>query len=83
VDTAVAPRRVLPSEADDEPASLDCGGSPAGPVRTGPVVCDETSMPAQDGVRFDQEGRPAVAAEHASERGDDRTVAGLETDRGT
>jgi hypothetical protein len=62
VDTAVAPRRVLPSEADDDPPSLDCDGSPAGPVRLGPVVCDDTSMPAQDGVRFDQEGRPAVAA---------------------
>lgn len=36
-------------------------------------------MPAQDGVRFDQERRPAVAAEHARQRGEQRTVCGFET----
>jgi hypothetical protein len=42
------------------------------------VVRDETSMPGQDRVGRHEEDRPTVAAEHASERGEDRTVGGFE-----
>ena len=35
-------------------------------------------MPTEDRVRSDEEDRPAVAAEHASERGEDRSVLGFE-----
>jgi hypothetical protein len=42
------------------------------------VVRDEASMPAQDRVGSDKEDRPAVAAEHASERGEDSSVDGFE-----
>ena len=51
VDAAVAPGRVLPSETDDHPAGLDGGGWPAGPVRVGPVVRDEASMPTPGSCR--------------------------------
>ena len=44
----------------------------------GPVVRDEASMPTEDCVRSDEEDWPAVAAEHASERGEDRSVLGFE-----
>ena len=35
-------------------------------------------MPTQDRVGLHQEDRPAVTAEHTSERGEDRTVVGFE-----
>jgi hypothetical protein len=43
-----------------------------------PVVGDEASIPTEDRVGSDEEDRPAVTAEHASERGEDRTVLGVE-----
>ena len=79
MDTAVAPRRVLAREADDVPTGFGGGGWPAGPVRVGPVVRDEASMPAKDRVGLHQEHRPPVAAEHARQRGEDRPVGGFET----
>jgi hypothetical protein len=51
----------------------------AEPVGVGPVVRDETSMPTRDRVRSDEEDRPAVTAEHASECGEDDAVVGFET----
>ena len=39
-------------------------------------------MPTQDRVRSDEEDRPAVTAEHASERGEDRSVDGFEAGPG-
>ena len=42
------------------------------------MVRDEASMPTQDRVRSDEEDWPAVAAEHASERGEDRSALGFE-----
>jgi len=39
-------------------------------------------MPARDRVRPDEEDRPAVTAEHASERGEDRAVVGFEARTG-
>src|ERR1700674_5721472 len=42
-------------EADDQFAGLDGGGGSAGPVRVGPMVRDESSMPTQDRVGPDYE----------------------------
>ena len=39
-------------------------------------------MPARDRVRPDEEDRPAVTAEHASEHGEDRAVVGFEARTG-
>jgi len=78
VDTPVTPGGVLACEAHDDLAGLGGGGGPAGPVRVGPVVRDEPSMPGQDRLRADEEGRPAVAAEHASERRNEHAVGRLE-----
>ncbi len=79
LDAPIAPRWAFSREADDDLASFGCGGWPAGPVWVGPVVRDEASMPGQDGLRLDEEARPAVAAERAGERGEDRSVGGFET----
>ena len=48
----------------------------------GPVVRDEAAMPTEDCARSDEEDWPAVAAEHASERGEDRSVLGFELGSG-
>src|SRR5205823_15116249 len=82
VDTAVAPSRVLRSETDDRCACFGDGRWPAGPLGIGPVLRDEPAMPTQDRVRSDEEDRPAVTAEHASERGEDRSVDGFEAGPG-
>jgi hypothetical protein len=39
-------------------------------------------MPTQDRVRSDEEDRPAITAEHASERGEDRSVLRFEARSG-
>ena len=57
-------------------------GSPTGPVRVGPVRRDETSMPAQDGLGPNEEDRPVVTAEHASERAQHGAVFGREARAG-
>jgi hypothetical protein len=79
VDAPVSPRRVLSRETDDRAAGFDCGGWPAGPVRVGPVVRDESPMPTQQCVGLDHEDRPAVTAERTRERGEDRAIVGFET----
>ena len=53
MDAPVAPGRVLPRETQDQLAGLDGGGWSAGPVRVGPMLGDESSMPTQDRVRRD------------------------------
>ena len=51
VDAAISPRRVLASEADDDLSGFACGGWPARPIRVGPVVRYETSVPNQGSCR--------------------------------
>jgi hypothetical protein len=79
VDAAVAPRRVLASESDDRGARFGDGGGPPDPVRVGPVVGDEASVPTQQRVGLHEEDGPAVTADRARERGKDRAVVGFET----
>ena len=78
MDAPVAPARVVPREAEDYLAGLDDGGGSAGPMRVGPVIRDESSMPTHDRVGLDHEDRPAFTAEPARERGEDRAMFGLE-----
>src|SRR5207244_668944 len=78
VDAAISPRRVLRSETEDRPTGLDRGGGPAGPMRVGPAVRDEASMPTQDRVGLHQQDRPVVTTERTRERGEDRSITWLE-----
>jgi hypothetical protein len=69
MDAAVTPRRVLASEANDRVSGFDRGGWSAGPVRIGPVVRNESSMPRQDRARLHQEdpaSRPSTRANAAT-----------------
>jgi hypothetical protein len=78
VDAAVTPRRVLGCEADDGLSDLERGRGPAWPMRVGPVVRDEASMPRHDRVGFHQEDRPASTIEHTRQRREDRPVGWFE-----
>jgi hypothetical protein len=70
----IAPGWVLPSEPDDQSSCFGDGGGSAGPVRVGPVLRDEPSMPPYDRVGLHQEERPAFTCE----RGEDGAVVGRE-----
>src|SRR3954471_18589070 len=79
MDAAVTPGGIFVSEANDGLSGLEGGGWPAWPMRVGPVVRHQTSMPSEDRVRLHPEHRPTVAAEHACEGGEDRSIGGSET----
>jgi hypothetical protein len=61
----------------DEEQFGDGGGS-AGPVRVGPVLRDEPSMPPYDRVGLHREERPPFTTEHTRERSEDGAVVGRE-----
>src|SRR5438445_4650290 len=69
---------VFPRKTDDCPACLGNGGGSATPVRAGPVVGNEPSMPTQQRVRLHYEDGPSVTAEDLRERSEDGAVVGFE-----
>jgi hypothetical protein len=47
-------------------------------MRVGPRAGDQAAMPAPQGVRGDQEARPAVAWQDAADRGEQGAVGGFQ-----
>ena len=73
MDASIAPGRILPSEAEDEPPDFNGGGwSPWGSVELCPVSGDASAMPAQQSFRGDD---PTDSA-GVGERGTDRSEQG-------
>ena len=64
LDAAVSPARVLPCKADDELAQFAVDARAARPVRVGPFLGDQASVPGQEGGGGDE----AVAAQFAGEQ---------------
>ena len=63
LDAAVSPARVLPCQADDELAQLAVDARAARPVRVGPFLGDQASVPGKEGCGGDE----AVAAQLAGQ----------------
>ncbi len=82
VDAPVAPRRVLAGNLDDEIADLACGWWQTLPVRVGPVVRDQSSMPREERVGLHQEHRPPLPVERPCECSQERTVVPVEVRSG-
>jgi len=74
LDSLVAPRSVLDSQALDECGDLGADRRPACPVRVGPLPGDQPAVPPQDGAWRDQPVRPQVPWQEPDKRGKDRAV---------
>jgi hypothetical protein len=65
-DPLVAPGRVLPGQADDQPLHRWVQRRPAGvAVRVGPCPGDQPPMPAQQRLGLDEQARPPGSGQHA------------------
>jgi hypothetical protein len=74
-DPDVTPAGVLARQPQDQLAHLAVDRRPAGtPVRVGPVVGDEPSMPAQKRLRPHQERPPRATRQHPAERRENQPV---------
>src|SRR6266568_639498 len=74
-DPRVPPPRVLPCETSNQGPHLRIDWRPAGPApRVGPLPSHEFAVPAHQGLRRDQERRPAVSRQGPGERGQQRAV---------
>jgi hypothetical protein len=69
LDAAVSPARVLPRQPDDELTQLAADAGAARPVRVGPFLGDQASVPGQEGGGGDE----AVAAQLGGGAGPGRT----------
>jgi len=79
LDALVAPAWVLLGQANDQPLDvLIERRSPCSGVRVGPGASDQAAVPAQQGLRLDEEARPAGLREHAADRGEQGPVGGLQ-----
>jgi hypothetical protein len=79
LDALVAPAGILLGEADDQ--LLDVlveRGSPCSTIWVGPGARDEAAVPAQQGLRLDQETGPAGSGQDAADGGEEGPVGGLE-----
>jgi hypothetical protein len=79
LDAVVAPTGILLGEADDElldgPVEL---GSPCATMWVAPSARDEAAVPAQQGLRLDEEAGPAGSGQDAADGGQQRPVGGFE-----
>ncbi len=69
------PARVLPGEAQDERDELPIDWRPAGVVSpVGPAPCCQPPVPAQQGLRSDDEARPALPGKQPRRRGQEDPI---------
>jgi hypothetical protein len=79
LEALVAPVRVLGGQADDQLLDLVVQRrSSMAAMRVGPRAGDQAVMPAPQGVRGDQEARPAVAWQDAADCGEQGAVGGFQ-----
>jgi len=79
LEALVAPARVLGGQTDDQLLHLLIQRRPAClAMRVGPRAGDQAAMPAPQGVRGDQEARPAVAWQDAADCGEQGAVGGFQ-----
>jgi hypothetical protein len=77
LDALVAPARVLPRQTDGQ--LLDVlveRGSPGSASWVGPGARDEAAVPAQQGLRLDEEAGPASPRQHTADRSQQGPIAG-------
>jgi hypothetical protein len=74
LDPLVSPAVVLGGEALDQGGDLGAGRRPARAVRVGPLLCDQATVPPQDGARRDQPVRPQPCGQVPDQRGQHRSV---------
>ena len=72
----VAPPRVLARETEHQCSPLTTHGRATNRMRVGPPLRDHAPMPAKEGRRCDDEGRPAHARQKPAGSSKERPVAG-------
>jgi hypothetical protein len=82
LDAAIAPSRVLAGQTQDQLLAL--GGhwrttemATRATPKCSPLSTDQLTVPAEDGLRADQEGRPGWSRQPAAERCQEQTISGL------
>jgi len=79
LDAAIAPARILPGQARDQLVELT-GPSLIGVRRTAsisrPLATDQLAMPAEEGLRADEQSGPGWAKENPARGGEQKAVGG-------
>ena len=75
-DPWMAPARVLAREPQHQLSRLTSDRRPTDRTRVRPPLRDQTSMPAQQGRRCDDEGSPTRAWQQSTRRGQEHAVNG-------
>ena len=80
LDPAIAPARILPGQAQDQLVELT-GPSSIGVRRTAsisrPLTTDQLTMPAEEGLRADEQSGPDWARQNPAQGGEQEAVGGL------
>src|SRR5262249_12586549 len=81
LDPAISPSRILPGKEHDQILAFGALARPAAPRPPSgkcPLPPDQLPVPAQQGLRADQEGSPGRAREDPSKGGQDQAIGRLE-----
>jgi hypothetical protein len=80
LDAAIAPARILPAEAQDQLVEL-AGPCSIGLRRTAsisrPLATDQLAMPAEEGLRADQQSGPGWARQNPAQGAEQKAIGGL------
>jgi hypothetical protein len=78
-DALVAPAGILGGQADDQSLHVIVElGATWATMRIAPCAGDQAAVPAQQGLRLDQEAGPAGPGQHAADGGEQGPVGRLE-----
>ena len=82
LDPAIAPARILPGQLQDQLVEL-AGPSSIGARRTAsisrPLTTDQLAMPAEEGLRADEQSGPSWARQNPAQGGEQEAVGGPPT----
>jgi hypothetical protein len=74
LDAAVSPTRVVPCQPDNELAQLAVDARAARPVRVGPFLGNQASVPGKEGCGGDEAVAAQLAGQEPSQRGQECPV---------
>jgi hypothetical protein len=79
LDPAIAPARVLASQAEDQLIQLasECGPSARAGAEGRPLASDELAVPAEERLRLGEQRWPGAAREESAESGEEETIGRL------